>query len=186
MSARRQDVDDRLLSMIKTELLAPAAVAEVKRHLHELASTTASENGKRKRALAARRSEVEREIGNLVQAIATVGISEALQKRLASAERELVGLCEEEAGSTRSPGSLADVVPRYKRLVMDLQGALARDTTRARAMLQEIFGEIRLVETGEELYAEFEAPLERLMLAAGGALLGRVAGAGFEPATFGL
>jgi hypothetical protein len=53
---------------------------------------------------------------------------------------------------------------------MDLQGALARDTTRARAMLQEIFGEIRLVETGEELYAEFEAPLERLMLAAGGAL----------------
>jgi len=27
-----------------------------------------------------------------------------------------------------------------------------------------------LVETGEELYAEFEAPLERLMLAAGGAL----------------
>ena len=66
--------------------------------------------------------------------------------------------------------------PRYKRFVMDLQSALARDTTRARAMLQEIFGAIRLVNTGEELYAEFEAPLERLLLSAGGALLGRVAG----------
>ena len=77
-------------------------------------------------------------------------------------------------------------MPRYKRFVMDLQGALARDSTRARAMLQEIFGKIRLVETGEDLYAEFEAPLERLLLAAGGALLGRVAGEGFEPSTFGL
>lgn len=59
---------------------------------------------------------------------------------------------------------------------MFLEEALARDTMRARAMLQDIFGEIRLVEAGEELYAEFESPLQRL-LAAVGALLGRVAGA---------
>ena len=37
-------------------------------------------------------------------------------------------------------------------------------------MLQEIFGEIRLVEAGEDLYAEFESPLQRLVLAAGGTL----------------
>ena len=77
-------------------------------------------------------------------------------------------------------------MPRYKRFVMDLQWALARDSARARAMPQEIFGAIRLVEAGEELYAEFEAPLERLVVAAGGALLGLVAGEGFEPSTFGL
>jgi hypothetical protein len=71
---------------------------------------------------------------------------------------------------------MADIVPRYKRLVMDLQGALARDPMRAREMLQQILGDIRLVETGEELYAEFETPLERVVLAAGGASLGRVAG----------
>ena len=41
---------------------------------------------------------------------------------------------------------------------MDLEEALARDTSRARAMLQDVFGEIRLVEAGEELYAEFESP----------------------------
>ena len=46
-------------------------------------------------------------------------------------------------------------------------------------MLQEIFGRIRLVERNGGLYAEFEAPLERLLLAAGGALLGRVAGVRF-------
>ncbi len=44
-------------------------------------------------------------------------------------------------------------------------------------MLQEIFGEIRLVEDGAELYAEYETPLERVLLSVGGALPGRVAGA---------
>ena len=43
-------------------------------------------------------------------------------------------------------------------------------------MLHQIFGDIRLVETRKELYAEFEAPLERLVLAAGGALPGVIAG----------
>jgi hypothetical protein len=122
----------------------------------------------------------------LVQAIATVGISDALPKRLVVAEGDLERLREEDARASRSTGSVANVVPRYKRLVMDLQGALARDTTRARAILQQIFGDIRLVESGEDLHAEFEAPLERLVLAAGGAPLGRVAGEGFEPSTFGL
>jgi hypothetical protein len=69
-----------------------------------------------------------------------------------------------------------NVVPQYKRFVMDLEEALALDTSRARAMLQDVFGEIRLVEAGEEIYAEFEPPLQRLLIAAGGTLLGRVAG----------
>ena len=43
-------------------------------------------------------------------------------------------------------------------------------------MLQEIFGKIRLVEDGAELYAECETPLERVLLSVGGALPGRVAG----------
>ena len=46
-------------------------------------------------------------------------------------------------------------------------------------MLQEIFGEIRLVEAGAELYAEYETPLERVVLSVGGALPGGVAGGRF-------
>ena len=83
--------------------------------------------------------------------------------------------------------ALSDFAARL--LLADLglpNAALSRDTLRARAMLQEIFGDIRLVEDGNELYAEFETPLERVVFSVGGALPGRVAGAGFEPATFGL
>ena len=172
--ARRSDVDDRLLSVVKDELLAPEAIVEVEHLVRELSSTAASDKAKRKQTVAARLGELDREIGNLVQAIATVGISEALQERLVAAERERAELKQDRA--SQSVGEVANVVPYYKRFVMDLQSALARDTTRARAMLQEIFGRIRLVEKDDGLYAEFEAPLERLLLAAGGALPGRVAG----------
>jgi site-specific DNA recombinase len=184
--ARRSDVDDRLLGVVKEELLAPDAIVEVEHLVREISSTAASDKAKRKQTIAARLLELDREIGNLVQAIATVGISEALQDRLVAAEGERAELKQESARASQSAGETADVVPHYKRFVIDLQNALARDTTRARTMLQEIFGRIRLVERGEGLYAEFEAPLERLLLAAGGALPGRVAGEGFEPSTFGL
>jgi hypothetical protein len=58
----------------------------------------------------------------------------------------------------------SNVVLDDKRFVMDLEEALARDASRARAVLRDIFGEIRLVEGGEELYAKFESPLQRLTL----------------------
>ncbi len=154
--------------------------------VREISSSAASDKAKRKQTIAARLLELDREIGNLVQAIATMGISEALQERLVAAERERAELKQESARASQGTGAMVNVVPYYQRFVMDLQSALARDTTRARAMLQEIFGRIRLVERDDGLYAEFEAPLERLLLAAGGALPGRVAGEGFEPSTFGL
>jgi DNA invertase Pin-like site-specific DNA recombinase len=184
--ARRSDVDDRLLGVVKEELLAPEAIVEVEHLVREISSTAASDQAKRKQAIAARLAELDREIGNLVQAIAKVGISLALEEGLFAAERERSELKQESARASQNPREMLHVVPSYKRFVMDLQNALERDPTRARAMLQEIFGRIRLVERDEGIYAEFEAPLERLLLAAGGALPGRVAGEGFEPSTFGL
>ena len=186
MTARRRDVDDRLLSVVKEELLDPAAIAEVKRLVRELLSNAAADGAKRRQSMTARKSELDREIGNLVQAIASVGISPALQARLVAAEQERAELDQEDARRSEAPRGVPNVVPQYKRVVMDLEEALARNTSRARAMLQDLFGEIRLVEAGEELYAEFESPLQRLLIAAGGTLLGRVAGTGFEPVTFGL
>jgi site-specific DNA recombinase len=176
MTARRRDVDDRLLSVVKQELLDPAAIAEVQRLVRELLANAAADGSKRRQSMTARRSELDREIGNLVQAIASVGISPALQARLVAAERERAELDQEDARRSEAPRGVPNVVPQYKRFVMDLEEALARDTSRARAMLQDVFGEIRLVEAGEELYAEFESPLQRLLLAAGGTLLGGLRG----------
>ena len=61
----------------------------------------------------------------------------------------------------------------------DMRSALERDTPRARALLQDLLGEIRLVPEGEEIYCEWDAHPDRLLVAAGGSSLGRVAGTRF-------
>ena len=66
---------------------------------------------------------------------------------------------------------------RVRALADGLEAALREETPRAREALRAAFGEIRLVADGEEVVAEFEDAAERLMLAVGGASMGRVAGA---------
>jgi hypothetical protein len=71
-------------------------------------------------------------------------------------------------------------------MLTDLDSASKRDPDRARALLQDLLGEIRFVEEGEEVWAEIRNRADHLLLAAGAASINVVAGAGFEPATFGL
>ena len=47
-------------------------------------------------------------------------------------------------------------------------------------------GELRLVTDAERVYVEYENAAKGLFLAVGGMSMGRVAGTGFEPVTFGL
>ena len=82
------------------------------------------------------------------------------------------------------------VVTDYRRAMLQLQEALSQDDDRQRTrqILADMLGAVTLLkdsETGES-FAEFEEPAERLLLAVSGQPLGRVARAGFEPATFGL
>ena len=76
--------------MLRDELQTPAAIAGVTRVAREISSTATREQTKRQQAVAARSVALDREIANLVRAIATVGISPALQESLAAAERERV------------------------------------------------------------------------------------------------
>jgi hypothetical protein len=82
------------------------------------------------------------------------------------------------------------VVTDYRRTMLQLQEALSHDDDRQRTrqILADMLGAVTLLKdsgTGES-FAEFEEPAERLLLAVSGQPLGRVARAGFEPATFGL
>jgi hypothetical protein len=82
----------------------------------------------------------------------------------------------------------APVGERYKRLVSILDEALGRDVHKARSALRQIVGnEIRVLphKSGTHLVAKIGLDYEALM-ASGGSEIFVVAGAGFEPATFGL
>jgi hypothetical protein len=77
---------------------------------------------------------------------------------------------------------------RYRQMVATLEVELSRDVHKARAALRQIVGneiQVMLHESGKHLVARIGLDTEALLVAAGSAIF-VVAGAGFEPATFGL
>jgi hypothetical protein len=71
-------------------------------------------------------------------------------------------------------------------LVSGLEAALRTDIAGARDALRATLGDVQLVEENGAACAECDAAAERRLLAVGGVSMGRVAGEGFEPSTFGL
>ena len=136
-------------------------------------------------AVDSRKRALQREIRNLTEAIAQLGLSDALRERLVTAEAELRSL-QRRAGAEGLPN--VDVVLEiYRSMLLRITEALAQDVERARTALTTVLGTVTVRATDQGVFAEMETRPEAVLLAAGGALsLGLVAGAGFEPATFGL
>ena len=185
VSAPRRNVETRLLGFLRDELLTPAAMAGLEQEIAERLASRCEEMAAAESRAASRRTELAREIGRLTDAIAEMGLSPALRGRLERAERELEALDQ----PTRRPAPADDAMAirdRLRRMTLDLLGTLERDVDRARDVLRGLLGGVALVREDETVYVEIETRLDRLLVAAGGASLGRVAGEGFEPSTFGL
>jgi len=103
----------------------------------------------------------------LVDAIAEIGISDALKTRLKAAETERAQLLTAKAPKPKLLGSGAEVLSRYRRLIGDLDIALARDSAKARVLLRDLLGQVRLTRSVEGLFAEYEAHPDRLLLSIG-------------------
>ncbi len=183
IAARREEVDRVLIEHLQHEVLAPTMLAEIERTAIQRALEFA--RASRDADHSARITELRREIERLADGIATVGVSPALADRLRRAEADLEALnrLRTRADVTMLPAAIRI---RARALANDLRGVLQRETSLAREALRATFGSIRLVPDEGAIYAEFDDAAENLLLAVGGASLGRVAGAGFEPATFGL
>ena len=131
-------------------------------------------------------AELQREIGNLTDAIASgmLKASPALAQRLQAAEAELARL---DAAQRATPAGLVvpDVRKAWASLIDRLEDVLSRDPEQGRQQLREVLEErIRLKpdETSKFLWADYALGIKALLPTA--EIM--VAGAGFEPATFGL
>lgn len=171
---RRKDVDHRLLAELREDLLSPSALAEVEQVVRRLLAEM--DNGQEHaRASAGRRAaELDKEIERIVQAIVTVGASEALATRLRAAELEKKALQATLATAPRALAGPGEVVSKYRRLVLNLQETLTNSdssVSKARAALAELLGEITLTRdaaTGES-WAQMKNPAEQLLVAAASA-----------------
>ncbi len=190
---RRDLVESRLLEHIKEELLTDEAMAYFRKETTRLL-------GERKRetddeGLRRRLGKLEREIENMVDAIRQGTISTALQNALTEAETQRDRLAAELA--TRETATLPDILPRlgqhYRELVDRLEDSLKTDIPAAREALKGLVGDtIRLYPTEQGiLEAEIGVNFEGLIRLTADQTADRVsktmvAGAGFEPTTFGL
>ncbi|SMF95160.1 hypothetical protein SAMN02949497_2506 [Methylomagnum ishizawai] len=75
---------------------------------------------------------------------------------------------------------------QYRRRILDLRTTLSKSPTNARMILKEYLKEVRLEADQEGIYAQIKESPASLLSSADGAFLVMVAGAGFEPTTFGL
>lgn len=176
----RAAADARLLSVVRDELFAPEALAAAQQAITAASSTARAEQNQAQQRRQARLDEIDREIGNLVQSIAAAGHSPALLARLQAAESERMSL--ESSGLEKTPPAPdfdpARAIAVYKRMLARLSEALREDRDRARQLLRDLLGEIRLTAEGPEVWAELEAKEPARLLVAG-SLLGVVAETGF-------
>lgn len=177
----REQVDARLLSVIKEELLSPKAISDIEREVKEFISR--SNNDCSISDLKQKIAELDAAIEKLIDALTAVGISDAIKERLQKAEKDRAALKEELAKAqapTISPSALnAEIRAQIKQLAIDLQSTLKQDTQAARRILAELFGKIQIQVEGGNIYAEYENATERLLMAASGVSRNVVAGAGF-------
>lgn len=174
----REDADARLLSLVRDELASPAALVELQREVVDVAARRRRDAADARRTAERRAAELDAEIARLVGAIASMGGSPALQQRLqvAETERSTLGTPGRPEAAPRAGIAAGEALARYRKMLLDLQGALDRDRQRARRLMAELLGPITLTEEGEEVWATLEAKEPARLLVAG-SLLGVVAGA---------
>ncbi len=172
---RRQHVDAALLGVVRDELLSPGALAAVHRVVREAQRAAAADGASKARA--ARRQALQAEIGRLVDAVAQLGLSDALRARLGAAEAALAAL---DAAGDAASAELLDtsaVLAAYKRQLLQLREALSDEQHRdqARTLLASLLGRVVLTRDSEGDWAEMEEPAQRVL--AGSAPSTLVAGA---------
>lgn len=165
---RRRDTDMRLMSVIRTELLSQASIADVRDRVMAILDEQRKTANSAARTLKARIDEVAGEIERLVGAIAATGHSDALLARLRDAEARKASLANQAAQRATPPIKIDDLMARYRKQLMNLEAALAADPERARPALREYFGEIRIEESTDSAWAAFTPNPGRLLLKAVG------------------
>jgi site-specific DNA recombinase len=185
-------LEDGLLDGIRRELLSPEAIEEFRRRV----ARRLTEQSRKPEGQSERLAEIEREVENLIDAIArgVLRTSPALAGRLAQAEAEKAALLEANVPPplAKAERLLPRVVDGYRELVADLPNALKRDPGRARASIRRLLGgQITIeVDAEEARFITQKGRTEAAFLRAVGVNSGPqttlVAGVGFEPTTFGL
>jgi site-specific DNA recombinase len=168
-------VEKTLLSELQSAVLSPEVQEYLVDKVFKLAQKKKSSSDYDKRV-----RELKAEINRLVNAIAVMGHSEAIIANLKAKEQELRQL--NAAKEQSRDHSESDIRVHVQNALLDIPGLLKRDSAVAKSKLSQHVSDVRMMPQEDGSYV---AEGEFSLLGDTSALL-MVAGAGFEPATFGL
>jgi phage gp16-like protein len=175
VTARRVSVDSRLLGDIRAELASGDMLAAIQTKLRKRLEETRAQADDLARAHGAEIEELDKQIGNLVDAISKRGLSSALSERLAATERRREDLQAEIArieAATRV--NLSRIPALYRQMAFQLERALKTNVAEAREVLRPLIDGARVVEEGGQVWVESETGRAAIAV---GLSLGMVAGA---------
>ena len=153
----RDLLEDRLLATIRESLLSDAAIKEFTAKIRRrLQTRPVNPHSKR-------RSELQAEIENMIDAIGQGMISPALRQRLQEAESELSRLTEPASvvGIEAALMRLPETVNRYRAMVADL-GNAPIDRGRMREIVRSLLGDIQISPRDGYLVARMGLELQPL------------------------
>lgn len=181
VSVRRDHADARLLAYLREQLLSDEAIAALQADVREIVAARQRDAAAGHADARRRLVELDAEIGRLVEAVAVVGVSPALAQRIRDAEAERARL-QASMAPVRDVAviEVREAAAAYRRLLLRLGDALARDIAAARDAVRELLGDVVVRIEGGEIIAECEEPAARLVVAAAGQSLNRVAGGCFR------
>ena len=166
----RDETETRIIGEIRQMLLSPGAIAELHAEVRRLLKAAAKDLGKGRTDALKRLSEIDIEITRVIDTLISIGSSQALSDKLKALELEkarLSKIAEAERTLETAIPDIKDVKGKYREKLMDLQNALKSDVEKARTMLRDILGEIRIYQDGKSVYAEVESDRQLLVNAAG-------------------
>lgn len=167
--APRRALEDQLIDYARTEMLSDESIAYLHGELQDWRRTITATAGAARRSAETRLATLQREIQNLVDAVAAHGLSDALRERLASAEAEKKRLTAElRAAQSAPPSEPVDVVERLRAGLDDLHAIIKSDPDEAREGIREIFGEVRLTPAGDEVIVDLSGFYEGMLAAISG------------------
>jgi site-specific DNA recombinase len=169
VTAPRDKLDARLISLLREELLTPGALADLERYIALALGERKKRDTSATDATRARMAELDAEIGRMVDAIARIGFSEAIQARLTAAEAERAKLATIPPAKQPRMPSVRDVMALVRSRMLAVQDVLmSTDVDRTRNLLRDLFGKVTLCRCDRTIYAAFEVSAEQIQLAVAG------------------
>lgn len=174
-------VDRELTKEIRKSLLSKNVVEYVYKKYKQQATELAKSRQVGKKEHLEKLAKLNEEIERYVDAIGSLGMSEAIEKKLKAAEIEKKEILEliEQADAQVELIEPKEAIAKYKRLIDQFDKTVAKNVTQARMILKELIGTVEINKENDgkgRVFVEF-APTPSMMLKGEPATLGLVAGA---------